>query len=1130
MLRLKRVAAAAAVLAVAACSADSSSPLAPDAPRATISDAAHAGAVPGFYFLPPMVQQPTVSGTFDATLQPRVEICELSGSVCGTVIATFVPGTGSTNVRVDAGGQNYIVNWHAGSYNLDVNKNYRISVYQGAFRLGYADVDVVGSGKELKNVDTNQFIALLDDRTLPIKFRIETNIPAQLVVSPASDSVNVGGTKQFTATYLDLHGNPVSGPAVTWSSSNPAVATIDGSGLATGVSAGTVTITASNAYTSGMATLKVIQPNTPPVANPDTFEAIGNVTIPVSAPGVLANDTDTETPAGLSVVAETVATANGGTATLAADGSFTYLSGAGFTGTDSFSYTVTDGSLTATGTVTMTVPNRVWYVSNANAQAGDGRDASPFATLAAVEGASSPGETILLLYGNGTTAGYDAGITLQAGQSLTGQGVATDVTAVVNGQTVVLLEAGNAPTVTNAAPGATIRLATGNTVQGLNVNSTAGAGISGSGFGTFTAGAVNVAAIGGPSLDLQNGTVAASFASLSSANSTGAGLRLVGVGGTLAAPAGVVSNAAGAGVEVSGGNAIVTYGGSIAGSGTRAASVTGRTGGSLTLSGDIADANGGILVQNNTGGTIAFNGGSKVLATGAGNGVTLANNTGATVSFGGGGLVITTTTGTGFSAAGGGTVNVTGANNTITASGATALSVVNTTIGASGLSFRSISASGGANGIVLDNSGAVNGLQVTGSGAAGSGGTIQGQSGVDGSTSGIGVYLNGALNVSLNWMQINDASNFGIRGVDVQNFTLNNSVVGGANGTSTAVHEASVAFDGLTGSATVSGTSVSGGVEDNFRVTNTSGVLNRITFTNATFAGNAAATGRDGLSLVASGGAVLNATVQNSVFTASRADQFHLALSGGAGSDLVFDTNTLTNAHPSILSGAGGVTISGSGAGTSLTYVINGNSIRDALGSALVISKGAGASSFVGTISANVIGAAGVANSGSAQGAGIDVTSVDGGTSTTLITGNQIRQYNNFGISLTAGNASVGGSGALNATVTGNTVANPGTSGFAMNGVMLNSGTNAGDAHQVCLAMSGNSITGSGAFGGTDFRLRQRMLTTVRLPGYAGANNNNAAVTAFIQANNGGTPTGSAANTVSTGGGGFVGGAGCPTP
>jgi hypothetical protein len=890
-----------------------------------------------------------------------------------------------------------------------------------------------------------------------------------------------------------------------------------------------VTITASIGYKQGTATLKVIQPNTPPVTGADTFQAIGNVTVPVAAPGVLANDTDAETPGGLTVVPGPATTAGGGTVTLAADGSFSYLSAPGFTGDDSFTYTVTDGTATSSGTVTIHAPTRVWYVSNASASAGDGRDASPFSTLAAAEGASAAGETIFLLYGNGTTSGYDAGITLKAGQSLTGQGVPANVTAVLNGQTVVLLQAGSAPTVTNTAAGATVRLATGNTVQGVNVNSTAGAGIAGNGFGTFTASAVNVAATGGPSLDLQNGTVAASFATLSSANSAASGLHLVSVSGTLTAPAGVVSNAAGAGVDVSGGDADVTYGGSISGSGTRAASVTGRTGGTLTLSGSITDTNGGILAQGNTGGTIAFNGASKSISTGAGNGVTLSNNAGATVSFGGGGLAVTTSTGTGFSATGGGTVNVTGANNTLSATGGVALSVVNTTIGSNGLSFRSISAAGGPNGIVLDNTGSTNGLQVTGAGSPGSGGTIEGQTGGDGLTSGIGVLLSNTRNVFLSWMHLADATNFAIRGLSVQGFSLANSVVNGAQGDNAALHEAAVAFDGLTGSASVTSTSVSGGVEDNFRVVNASGTLNRITFSNATFAGNDAVNGRDGLAISAVGSAVVNVTVQNSAFTSSRADQFHLVLAAGATSDLVFDSNTLSNAHPNILSGAGGITISGAGAGTSLTYAITGNSIRDALGTALVVNKGALAGPFTGTIASNQFGVAGVANSGSAQGSAIDVSTVNGGVSTVAITGNQIHQYNNFGISLTAGNG-VGGSGSLNATVTGNTIADPGTSGFPMNGVMLNSGTNAGDAHQVCLAMTGNSITGSGAFGGADFRLRQRMLTTVRLPGYAGANNDNAAVVAFVQGNNGGTPSGSAANTVSTGGGGFVGGAGCPTP
>ena len=84
-----------------------------------------------------------------------------------------------------------------------------------------------------------------------------------------------------------------------------------------------------------------------------------------------------------STVAETVSSANGGSATLQSDGSFTYLPAAGFTGNDTFTYHASDGTATSAGTVTVNVASRVWYVDNSLAPAGDGRSTSPFNTLAA---------------------------------------------------------------------------------------------------------------------------------------------------------------------------------------------------------------------------------------------------------------------------------------------------------------------------------------------------------------------------------------------------------------------------------------------------------------------------------------------------------------------------------------------------------------------------------------------------------------------------------------------------------------------------------------------------------------------------------------------------------------------------
>ena len=80
---------------------------------------------------------------------------------------------------------------------------------------------------------------------------------ASVLVSPALVSVLIGAGVQLTATPLDADGYPLSGRTVTWSSSNSAVAAVDGSGLVTGVVAGTATITATSEGQNGTAAVTV---------------------------------------------------------------------------------------------------------------------------------------------------------------------------------------------------------------------------------------------------------------------------------------------------------------------------------------------------------------------------------------------------------------------------------------------------------------------------------------------------------------------------------------------------------------------------------------------------------------------------------------------------------------------------------------------------------------------------------------------------------------------------------------------------------------------------------------------------------------------------------------------------------
>jgi uncharacterized protein YjdB len=78
----------------------------------------------------------------------------------------------------------------------------------------------------------------------------------EIAISPTSQSVSVGQQAAFTAVALTGHGNNHPGTVsnitdqVTWTSSVPSVATINNTGVATGVAAGSTTITATiNGYT-----------------------------------------------------------------------------------------------------------------------------------------------------------------------------------------------------------------------------------------------------------------------------------------------------------------------------------------------------------------------------------------------------------------------------------------------------------------------------------------------------------------------------------------------------------------------------------------------------------------------------------------------------------------------------------------------------------------------------------------------------------------------------------------------------------------------------------------------------------------------------------------------------------------
>ena len=100
-------------------------------------------------------------------------------------------------------------------------------------------------------------------------------------------------------------------------------------------------------------TITVNTVNDPPKANNDSYSTNEDTTLNVSAPGVLANDSD---PDGDPLTAILRSGPSDGSLTLNSNGSFTYKPDADFNGTDSFTYVANDGTSDSNvATVTITV-------------------------------------------------------------------------------------------------------------------------------------------------------------------------------------------------------------------------------------------------------------------------------------------------------------------------------------------------------------------------------------------------------------------------------------------------------------------------------------------------------------------------------------------------------------------------------------------------------------------------------------------------------------------------------------------------------------------------------------------------------------------------------------------------------
>jgi hypothetical protein len=609
---------------------------------------------------------------------------------------------------------------------------------------------------------------------------------------------------------------------------------------------------------------------------------------------------------------------------------------------------------------------------------------------------------------------------------------------------------------------------------GLRVTSTgqlnAGAGtgfrlVVGSGVGTIDSN-------GGPAIDISNASInLPSLGFLRSTNSTTTGVSLVnafgGVGGTtLSAASGQVADpvgASGTAFNVDGGNGNVSFGGPIFG----------------TSGFDIA-------VANRTGDTVSFTGAITDNA-GAGSGISLTNNTGATISFTGT-VALSTGTNAAFTATGGGTVTATDATSTLTTTTGTALNVANTTIGAGGLKFRSISANGAASGIVLNNTGASGSLTVSGTGSAGSGGTIQ-------NTTSHGISLTSTLSPSFSWMTINNSGGSGVKGTTVTNFNFTNGTI---NTTGAGTDESSIAFNtavagtenNVSGTVTITSNSLTNSVWHGVDIQNFNGTLSNLTISNNTITSPTTTAGSKGsgirvqpLGSATTAATITKATLANNVITNFPSGAGILAqggnanaagpvgnfgIAGSAGSIISITGNQIQGQSSANKMGTSSIiaTVSGKGQGN-FDVSTNGtvaNPLANMAGTA-ILCGGNGDTTSTFTVNNNVIVANNtVASNGIGGGTGVTFGTTDTPDMTWTITGNNISATDGNGILTVAR----GATGSLKVKIQNNTVAAPLTG--VREGIRIDAGNASSVNDSVCLNISGNTSAGSGGVQGIGLR------------------------------------------------------------
>jgi len=118
--------------------------------------------------------------------------------------------------------------------------------------------------------------AASEGKSAPSSITVSSVPVASVAVTPTGSQIVVGQTTQLNAEPRDASGQPLVGRAVSWSSSDPTVASVSSTGLVTAVAPGQATITATSEAAAGTSTIGV---SPKPVSSVIISPGQGSVTV-----------------------------------------------------------------------------------------------------------------------------------------------------------------------------------------------------------------------------------------------------------------------------------------------------------------------------------------------------------------------------------------------------------------------------------------------------------------------------------------------------------------------------------------------------------------------------------------------------------------------------------------------------------------------------------------------------------------------------------------------------------------------------------------------------------------------------------------------------------------------------------